>query len=459
MAIVWRRMSGPELAALTEAMLHSGNVLTSRNCPARKVDKHSTGGVGDKTSFIIAPIVAAAGLYVPMISGRGARSYRRHARQARIYPRLQRQPLAARIPPRARRGGCGIVGQSADIAPADNRLYALRDVTGTVESPYLICASIMSKKLAAGIDASRPRRQDRFGRVYEEEGRRHLPRRLMVETGEASGKRMVAAHHRYGSTASATLSATRSRSTRPSRPRETNGTGRPARTLPASCRLDVLSSPSVSKTVAEGYNSPRETIPGKAREKFRLSFELHGCPPRVMDDPKRSAASRSTGVDFTRLPGRFPRFHGLRPHRWRPTCARRQGASRTKIRVDPAVGLDPHAKLGDAGRARRSRSALSRRRRHRFPVPEEARPPLSLPMTAASAPMVHEMLTRDTLIHQIIRHRPLQFRTTLGRFTGILGLITLLRWRGLLHQSPRHPLEDRRLGARSADCLRALRPA
>src|SRR5580700_1738645 len=153
MAVVLRGMSRPEIAALTEAMLHSGRVLDFSGLMGRKVDKHSTGGVGDKTSLVIAPIVAAGGLKVPMISGRGLGHTGGTLDKLESIPgfNVNLSLLEFRRVLEACR--CGLIGQTPEIAPADKRLYALRDVTSTVESPYLICASIMSKKMAEGIDA------------------------------------------------------------------------------------------------------------------------------------------------------------------------------------------------------------------------------------------------------------------------------------------------------------------
>ena len=153
MAVVWRGMEPAETAALVEAMLHSGTVLDLGDIPGPKVDKHSTGGVGDKTSIVLAPIVAACGVTVPMVSGRGL------GHTGGTLDKLESIPgfcvdidLAAyrRI---ARECGLVLAGQTAEIAPADRVLYALRDATATVESIPLITASILSKKLAEGIDA------------------------------------------------------------------------------------------------------------------------------------------------------------------------------------------------------------------------------------------------------------------------------------------------------------------
>jgi len=152
MAIYFRGLDPRETADLTEAMIRSGQVLDLSEFPQPKVDKHSTGGVGDKTSLIVAPAAAAGGLLVPMISGRGL------GHTGGTLDKLESIPgFNARLTlDRFRRvlGACGValIGQTDELAPADRRLYALRDVTATVESIPLICASILSKKLAEGID-------------------------------------------------------------------------------------------------------------------------------------------------------------------------------------------------------------------------------------------------------------------------------------------------------------------
>src|SRR6201994_3343289 len=153
MAVLLRGMTRAELAALTESMLNSGQVLDFSDLPAAKVDKHSTGGVGDKTSLIIAPIVAAGGVFVPMISGRGLGHTGGTLDKLESIPGFNVNLSVTDFRRVLAQSGAGLIGQTKEIAPADKKLYALRDVTGTVESPYLICASIMSKKLAEGIDA------------------------------------------------------------------------------------------------------------------------------------------------------------------------------------------------------------------------------------------------------------------------------------------------------------------
>lgn len=152
MAIFFKGMAKEETLSLTKAMLHSGDVVDLSSIPGFKVDKHSTGGVGDKTSLILGPIVAAAGIAVPMISGRGLGHTGGTLDKLEAIPGFNTQKSLPEFVELVGKNKICFIGQTKEICPADKKIYALRDVTATVESLPLICASIMSKKLAEGID-------------------------------------------------------------------------------------------------------------------------------------------------------------------------------------------------------------------------------------------------------------------------------------------------------------------
>lgn len=153
MAVFFRGMAPEETVALTLAMRDSGRTLRWAGLPGPVVDKHSTGGIGDKVSLVLAPVLAACSTFVPMLSGRGLGHTGGTLDKLESIPGYTTQPDLARLERTVRAAGCAIIGQTDDLAPADRRLYAIRDVTATVESIPLITASILSKKLAAGLEA------------------------------------------------------------------------------------------------------------------------------------------------------------------------------------------------------------------------------------------------------------------------------------------------------------------
>src|SRR5688500_18812513 len=152
MAVYFRGLDPAELAALTDAMLASGDRLQFDGLAVPRVDKHSTGGVGDKVSLLLAPMVASCGVAVPMMSGRGLGHTGGTLDKLESIPGFRTGLSLAEARAQVERIGCAMLGQTPEIAPADRKLYALRDVTGTVESIPLISASIMSKKLAEGLN-------------------------------------------------------------------------------------------------------------------------------------------------------------------------------------------------------------------------------------------------------------------------------------------------------------------
>ena len=152
MAVYFRGMNETEQSALTDAMINSGKIVDLKKIKGMKVDKHSTGGVGDKTSMIIAPIAAAAGVKVPMISGRGLGHTGGTLDKLESIPGFRTDLSLSQFKNILQKCGAVLIGQTKEIAPADKLIYALRDVTATVESIPLITASIMSKKIAEGID-------------------------------------------------------------------------------------------------------------------------------------------------------------------------------------------------------------------------------------------------------------------------------------------------------------------
>jgi pyrimidine-nucleoside phosphorylase len=192
MAIFQRGLSPRELATLTDAMRRSGEVFESTFLNKFTVDKHSTGGVGDKSSLLIAPIVAAAGLADPMISGRSLGHTGGTLDKLETIPGFNTQLSLQQFGEIIQQCGFSMIGQTKNLVPADRILYALRDHTGTVESPYLITASIMSKKLAEGLKGlvlDVKTGSGAFMKKYEDS--EHLAR-LMVSTGEGNGTRTVA---------------------------------------------------------------------------------------------------------------------------------------------------------------------------------------------------------------------------------------------------------------------------
>jgi pyrimidine-nucleoside phosphorylase len=386
MAVVLRGMSRPETAALTDAMLRSGEVLDLSSIPNKKVDKHSTGGVGDKTSLVLAPLAAAAGVTVPMISGRGLGHTGGTLDKLEAIPGFNVNLPVAQFRHVLETCGCCMIGQTAEIAPADRKLYALRDVTGTVESPYLICASIMSKKLAEGVDALVLDVKTGSGAFMKSEKDAVFLAELMVETGERMGKKMVALitdmDQPLGNMIGNALEVVEAVEV-------LRGQGpEDLRQLCLELAGWMLHLGGVADTVAKGKEQSEKLIAsGKALGRFRQMVELQGGDPRAIDDPKKLPHAQHTMMLSTSKSGCVA---SVQCEQVGTACVILGGGrERKEDAVDPAVGIVLHKKVGDAvvageplatiyynaeTRAARARQLLEESFQISEPAPREKRP-------------------------------------------------------------------------------------
>jgi pyrimidine-nucleoside phosphorylase len=339
-----RGLSRAETTALTQAMLHSGEVLDLSSLPGKKVDKHSTGGVGDKTSLILAPIVAAGGLIVPMLSGRGLGHTGGTLDKLESIPGFNTNLSLKDF--RRVLGECGmaLIGQTAEIAPADKKIYALRDATSTVENTGLICASIMSKKLAEGLDALVLDVKTGSGAFMKREEDAVALAELMVDAGKSMGKKMVALITdmdqplgRAAGHANEIIECIE----------VLNGKG-PADLRELSVELSawMFYLGEKTKSVEEGRKFAERMISsGEAREKFRQCIRLQGGDERVIDKPDllskaafdAEVTSNAGGVLVATDCEQF----GI-------ALAMLGGGRETKEdRIDHAVGLEFHKRIGE----------------------------------------------------------------------------------------------------------------
>jgi pyrimidine-nucleoside phosphorylase len=345
MAVVWRGMTRAETAALTDAMLHSGEVLDLSSLPGKKVDKHSTGGVGDKTSLVLAPLAAAAGIAVPMISGRGLGHTGGTLDKLEAIPGFNVNLPVAEFRRVLESCGCAMIGQTAEIAPADRKLYALRDVTATVESPYLICASIMSKKLAEAIDALVLDVKTGSGAFMKNEKDAAFLAELMVETGERMGKQVVALitdmDQPLGCMIGNALEVVEVVEV-------LRGQGpRDLRELCLELSGWMLHLGGVADSVGDGKRQSEKLITsGKALDRFRQMVELQGGDPRTIDDPKKLPQARHTTIVSSPRDGYLT---SLQCEQVGTACVILGGGrERKEDSVDPAVGIVLHKKVRDA---------------------------------------------------------------------------------------------------------------
>jgi pyrimidine-nucleoside phosphorylase len=325
--------------------LQSGAVLDLSHLKAPRIDKHSTGGVGDKVSLVLAPLVASLGVAVPMMSGRGL------GHTGGTLDKLESIPgFNVNLSLREFRGvlekcGCALIGPTAEIAPADKKFYALRDVTATVESPSLICASIMSKKLAEGIDALVLDVKTGGGAFMKKQADAEHLAELMVETAARMGKKAVALitdmDQPLGRAVGNALEVEECVEI-------LHGKG-PA-DLRALC-LELSSWMFVlggrAKTAAVGKELAAEMIAsGRARDTFREVIRLQGGDSRIVDDPRRLPRARREARVTAARTGYVTAIRceqvGI------ASMMLGSGREKKEDAVDPAAGLTLEKKVGDA---------------------------------------------------------------------------------------------------------------
>ncbi len=344
MAVFLKGMTEAETQALVEEMLYSGDVLTHPDIPLPKVDKHSTGGVGDKTSLVVAPIAAACGLAVPMISGRALAHTGGTLDKLEAIPGFRTDLTLAEFRDVLKRCGLALIGQTREIAPADRKLYALRDVTGTVQSPPLICASIMSKKIAEGIDGLVLDVKVGSGAFMRETEDARKLARMLIDVGRRMGKRVIALitemNQPLGRWVGNAVETREAIATL-----RGNLTGDFAE-LSLELAAQMLMVGGSTADLQDARSSAREAITsGRALERFRQVIEAQGGDPRVLDEPdrmkkathERAVTSEQGGV-VTLLAtdeiGRLVMDWG-------------GGRRRLGDPIDHSVGFELHVKLGE----------------------------------------------------------------------------------------------------------------
>ncbi|OYT69844.1 MAG: thymidine phosphorylase [Chloracidobacterium sp. CP2_5A] len=345
MAVFLRGLTKAETCALTEAMLHSGAVVDFSHLPVAKVDKHSTGGVGDKTSPALAPIVAAVGVAVPMISGRGLGHTGGTLDKLEAIPGFRTDLSLADFRRQVERIGVALIGQTPEIAPADKKLYALRDVTGTVESIPLITASIMSKKLAEGIDALALDVKFGSGAFMKSQAAAQALADSLTSIGQAMGKRVAArltdTNQPLGKMVGNALEIAEAQQLLRGEP-----VPQALRELTLDLAARMLALAGRADAVEDGRRLACDALAsGSALTKWQEIIAAQGGDPRVAEDDRRlpqaahetvvraSQAGRVTAMDTEAI--------GM--------AAVVLGAGRLTLDspIDPAVGFSMEVKLGD----------------------------------------------------------------------------------------------------------------
>jgi pyrimidine-nucleoside phosphorylase len=348
MAILLRGMTAEETALLTDAMVHSGVRVDLRDIPGVKVDKHSTGGVGDKTSLVLAPLAAACGVRVPMMSGRGLGHTGGTLDKLEAIPGFRVNLSLEEMKAALSTIGCAMIGQTAQIAPADRKLYALRDVTGTVESIPLISASIMSKKIAEGIDALVLDVKTGSGAFMKTEADSRRLAESLVAIGNASGVQTEAIITAMESP----LGRAVGNAVEVIECLEVLKGGGPQDLIDVSVELTARML--VLGRVADDLPAATQTVrraiaSGAGLERFRQIIELQGGDPRVVDDYQRLPHVADRHIVTAGRDGFVTALNAELVGR--ASVALGAGRDRVEDPVDPAVGIMVIAKPGEAVRA------------------------------------------------------------------------------------------------------------
>jgi len=344
MAIYIRGMDGRETATLTDAMVTSGVRLDLSDLGAVPVDKHSTGGVGDKTSMVIAPVAAACGAIVPMMSGRGLGHTGGTLDKLESIPGFRTQLTIPEMRAVLQRTGCALIGQTAEIAPADRKLYALRDVTSTVESLPLICSSIMCKKIAEGVGGLVLDVKAGRGAFLRDPERGRALATAMIETGRRAGVRtealITAMDTPLGLAVGNALEIVECIEV-------LKGGGPPD--LVELCellaaRMLVLATVDTDEAAARA-RVRRSLDDGTALETFRAIIEAQGGDPRVIDDYARLPGRARVEVITAARDGYVAAIHAdIVGH---ASVALGAGRARLDSVIDPAVGFLLRRRPGD----------------------------------------------------------------------------------------------------------------
>ncbi len=336
MAIVLRGMDAAETATLTGAMVRSGVKLDLSDLPGPKVDKHSTGGVGDKTSLILAPLAAACGVVVPMMSGRGLGHTGGTLDKLEAIPGFRVGLSLEEFRTALRKVGCAMIGQTAEIAPADKVLYALRDVTGTVESIPLISASIMSKKIAEGINGLVLDVKCGCGAFMKNPADARRLAESLVSIGNAEGVRtqalLTAMDVPLGRAVGNALEVSEC-------VKVLKGEGPPdIEYLSVILAARMVWLAGMAATLEEAETKVRAALTsGRGVEKLREIIIQQGGDPHVVDDPRRLPAAPQREYVRAHRPGHVQGFHAERVGK--ATVVLGAGRNRVEDRVDPAVGV------------------------------------------------------------------------------------------------------------------------